>query len=109
MKVRNLLTDQGDQSVVTFQRQPMVPRFAPLRLGAPPQAAATARAWAAHQPYANGSTACRMRSAYRLRGFGTFAPSPLRHCGDTLAPTPTGDYRPSRSLSMAGSDRWSGW
>ena len=29
---------------------------------------------------------------------------PLRHCGDTPAPTPTGDYRPSRSLSLAGSE-----
>jgi hypothetical protein len=29
-------------------------------------------------PYANGWTACRMRSAYRLRGSGTIAPSPLR-------------------------------
>ena len=26
----------------------------------------------------NGLTACRMRSAYCLRGFGTIAPSPLR-------------------------------
>ena len=30
---------------------------------------------------------------------------PLRHFGDTPAPTPTGDYRPSRSLSLAGSER----
>jgi hypothetical protein len=46
--------------------------------GAPVRPAASGRAWAAHQPYANGLTACRMRSAYRLRGCGTLAPSPLR-------------------------------
>jgi len=43
-------------------------------------------------PTANGLTACGMRFAYPLRGFGS---SPLRHCGCTHAPTPTGDYAPS--------------
>jgi hypothetical protein len=29
---------------------------------------------------------------------------PLRHCGHTHTPTPSADYRPSLSLSLAGSD-----
>ena len=51
-------------------------------------------------PCANGLTACRMRSAYRLRGSGTIAPSPLRRYARAYA------YRrlPAlASLSMAGS------
>jgi hypothetical protein len=40
----------------------------------------------------NGLTACGMRSACCLRGFGL---PPLRHCGNTLAPAPARDYAPS--------------
>ena len=54
-----------------------------------------------HDPYANGLTAYRMRSAYCLRGFGTSAPSPLRQYARAYA------YRGLRalaSLSMARSE-----
>jgi hypothetical protein len=72
------------------------PVSAPVRPApgrAAPRRAPEGRGRAAHGPTTNGSTACRMRSAYRLRGFAT---RPLRPCGGTHAPTPTG----GRSASL---------
>jgi len=61
--------------------------------GRPAVAAAlhTAESHSAH----NDLTACRMRFAYGLRLLRNLRP--LRHCGDTHAPTPTADYPPRAS------------
>ena len=79
------------------------PRFAPLRGHGITTARALRRAAASrHDPYANGLTASRMRSACCLRGSGTSAPAPLRQHARAYA------YRGLRalaSLSMARSDR----
>ena len=75
------------------------PRFAPLRGHGITTARALRRAAASrHDPYANGLTASRMRSACCLRGSGTSAPAPLRQHARAYA------YRGLRalaSLSMA--------
>ena len=79
------------------------PRFAPLRGHGITTARALRRAAASrHDPYANGFTASRMRSACCLRGSGTSAPAPLRQHARAYA------YRGLRalaSLSMARSGR----
>jgi hypothetical protein len=55
---------------------------------------ASAQCACAMTPSTNGSTACRMRLHAASAASG---PRPLRHCGRTPAPTPTGDYPPRAS------------
>jgi hypothetical protein len=72
--VRGLLRPDG---LVPWQRPALASvRFAPGR--AAPRRAPNGRDQAAHGPATNGSTACRMRFAYRLRSFAPAAASPLR-------------------------------
>jgi len=84
-------------------------RFAPLRGHGITTARALGRAAAArHDPYANGLTASRMRSACCLRGSGTRAPAPLLQHARAYA------YRGLRalaslSLARSGSHAGGAW
>jgi hypothetical protein len=71
----------------------LLPRFAPLRAAAAPQARPDGAAWAAHRPFDEWLDA--VSDALCISPTLAPGPRPLRHFGDTLAPTATGDYAPS--------------
>ena len=72
--VRGLLRPDG----LAPWRRPVLAPVRPAPGRAAPRRAPDGRGRAAHGPTTNGSTACRMRFAYRLRGCATTAASPLR-------------------------------